>query len=279
MATATSLTDSLRMPEEPRQLALRRAGRCVACARPLAVGTRAWWDPQRRTVTCVSCWTAPAQTVESVPGGSAQREYEKRQAREREAAQRNMLTRLRYRFGGDRQSTRAWGVGAEGERILGARLEKISGDRLFVLHDRAVPNSHANIDHIVVAPSGVHLIDAKRYSGRIEIRDKGGWFSRDDRLYVAGRDRTPLITNLAKQIIALDAAVRDLTPTLPVTAALCFVNGDWQFFIDGTKIRGVAVVSSKRLERFLAREGPLSPNEIGSIGETLSTRLPPRLAT
>jgi Nuclease-related domain len=64
---------------------------------------------------------------------------------------------------------------------------------MSVLHDRRIPGSRANIDHIVVAPCGVFVIDAKNYKGRVEKRDRGGFFSTDCRLYVGGRDKTPLV--------------------------------------------------------------------------------------
>jgi len=35
----------------------------------------------------------------------------------------------------------------------------------------------ANIDHIVVCPSGVVVIDAKRYRGRPSLQTQGGFFS------------------------------------------------------------------------------------------------------
>ena len=38
------------------------------------------------------------------------------------------------------------------------------------------------------------MIDAKRYTGKIERRDRGWIFERDWRLYVHGRDRTKVVT-------------------------------------------------------------------------------------
>jgi hypothetical protein len=68
-----------------------------------------------------------------------------------------------------------------------------------VLHDRRVPGSKANIDHLSVGPAGVFVIDAKQYSGALEKRDLRGWFRVDERLYVAGRDRTKLVEGVAGQ--------------------------------------------------------------------------------
>ena len=36
-----------------------------------------------------------------------------------------------------------------------------------VLHDLAVPDSAANVDHLVIGPSGVFVIDSKQWTGSI----------------------------------------------------------------------------------------------------------------
>ncbi|WP_245561710.1 nuclease-related domain-containing protein [Agromyces italicus] len=54
-----------------------------------------------------------------------------------------------------RQSTHAWSVGAAGEEVVGARLDAIASEHIRVLHDRRIPGSRANIDHLVVTPGGV----------------------------------------------------------------------------------------------------------------------------
>lgn len=78
--------------------------------------------------------------------------------------------------------------GAVGEERVAQILQERLGDSAVLLHDRKVPGTRGNIDHIAIAAcSGVWIIDAKRYKGKVEKRDKGGWFSSDLRLYVGGR--------------------------------------------------------------------------------------------
>ncbi|MGB3375417.1 MAG: nuclease-related domain-containing protein [Microbacterium sp.] len=72
------------------------------------------------------------------------------------------------------QSTRAWERGAIGEEMLAARLKDLP-EPARVLNDRRLPGTRANIDHIVVAPSGVWVVDAKRYRAkRPTLRVEGG---------------------------------------------------------------------------------------------------------
>ena len=68
----------------------------------------------------------------------------------------------------DPQSTAAWAQGSRGERLLGEYLEKIQDEEVVVvLHDRRIPGTRANIDHVAVTRSGVvWAIDAKNYTGK-----------------------------------------------------------------------------------------------------------------
>jgi hypothetical protein len=116
-------------------------------------------------------------------------EYERRHAkREQRIRQRwGRLSGLVLALSEDPQSTRAWERGSTGETKLAQSLAKLEGDDVIVLHDRRVPGSRANIDHIVVCPSGVFVVDAKLYTGEIHVKDVGGLFSgRDLRLFVGG---------------------------------------------------------------------------------------------
>src|SRR5205085_1810838 len=61
------------------------------------------------------------------------------------------------------QSTRAWASGAAGERRVAERLAVLAGEDVLLLHDRRIPGTRANIDHLAVGPAGVYVIDAKRY--------------------------------------------------------------------------------------------------------------------
>jgi Nuclease-related domain len=42
-----------------------------------------------------------------------------------------------------------------------------------VLHDLAVPRSQANLDHLVIGPGGVFVIDSKQYRGRLQFDQSG----------------------------------------------------------------------------------------------------------
>ena len=111
-----------------------------------------------------------------VAGRSARREYERRRERRRQSARsKSGLARLFAALLGPsakekRQlaDEKRWATGAQGEAILAEFLAKRCPD-VPVLHDRRMPHSKANIDHIAVGASGVYVIDTKRYRGKIEV--------------------------------------------------------------------------------------------------------------
>jgi hypothetical protein len=64
-------------------------------------------------------------------------------------------------------ATLAWRHGAQGERRTARLLAPLERRSYQVFHDLAVPGSAANVDHLVVGPTGVYVIDSKRYRGRL----------------------------------------------------------------------------------------------------------------
>ena len=67
----------------------------------------------------------------------------------------------------------AWRRGAAGERRTARLLGQLERHGWAVLHDLAVPGSQANIDHLVIGPGGVFVIDSKQYRGRLQLDPSG----------------------------------------------------------------------------------------------------------
>jgi hypothetical protein len=48
-----------------------------------------------------------------------------------------------------------------------------------ILHDLAIPGSRANLDHLVIGPGGVFMVDPKQYRGRLQVAADGSlWHGR-----------------------------------------------------------------------------------------------------
>ncbi|MCH8563802.1 NERD domain-containing protein [Nesterenkonia sp. YGD6] len=203
-------------------------------------------------------------------GAGAQREYDRRRAKD------DARIRQKWgRFGGvaialsqEKQSTTAWAIGAEGERRVGSRLDRVALELGgLVLHDRKIPGSRANIDHILIVPSGVWVIDTKKYTGRVELRRSGGLLtSRVEKLTVRGRDCTSLVDQVLKQV----DLVRGCAPNVPVSGMLCFYRAEWP--LGGhPRTRGVHVLWPRRVKQ-VARAGTGARIDVDSIGAQLADR-------
>lgn len=181
-------------------------------------------------------------------GASARREHERRRARreERILAKHPKLGGLILALSDDPQSTTAWDTGALGEERLGQRLNEFASPTLRVLHDRRLPGSRANIDHVAVTPTGVYVIDAKRYvDRRPSLRVEGGILRpRVERLMFGSRDRTKLVDGVLNQV---DVVKTFLGADVPVTGVLCFIESDWPLIGGSFTIRGVEVLWPKKL--------------------------------
>jgi hypothetical protein len=77
---------------------------------------------------------------------------------------------LRFRVAPD---SLAWRRGAAGERRTARLLAPLERHGWAVLHDLAIPGSTANLDHLVIGPGGVVVIDSKRYRGRLRLDSDG----------------------------------------------------------------------------------------------------------
>ena len=64
-----------------------------------------------------------------------------------------------------------WQSGAFGEEATAKALLPLEREGWVVLHD--LPAEHGNVDHVVIGPPGVFLLDSKRLSGTVRIDEDG----------------------------------------------------------------------------------------------------------
>jgi hypothetical protein len=268
---------------------LRYPATCGDCGGDLARGSLAHWDKAAKTATCQPCIAASVQAVAAPAveidrgqaGASAAREWKRRHER-REASVRSQHKRL----GGllltlcsDPHSTTAWAKGALGEQAIGNSLDRLSERGIAVLHDRRIPGSRANIDHLVISQAGVFVVDTKHYKGRVEQRDVGGWFTTDLRLYVDGHDRTKLVAGTKPQVEAVRRALADREEwrDMPVTVALLFMSDDnWSLLnIKPLRFGEVYALWGKALGKLIQSGGPTRTIDIPALERALAAALPP----
>ncbi|HEY2644235.1 MAG TPA: nuclease-related domain-containing protein [Galbitalea sp.] len=223
---------------------------------------------------------AQEEIVAGTAGGSAKREFERRrdarEARVRKAHPR--VGGLLLALVDDPQSTKAWAVGAAGEERLGRRLDALVERGVRVLHDRRIPRTRANIDHIAVSPSGVFVIDAKRYVGkRPSLRVEGGIIRpRVETLIVGSRDETKLVAGVHKQV-GLVRSVLDSAGLahVPVSGMLCFVDADWPLLGGDFVVNEVRVLWPNKAADVLLRAGDVDAASAQEVHRVLAASFPP----
>lgn len=177
------------------------------------------------------------------------------------------------------RSTTAWEEGSRGERKLGRYLESLHDPAsLIVLHDRRIPGTAVNIDHVAITSTRtVWVIDAKKYAGKVQ-RVSSGWRRREARLMVGGRDRTDLAHAMARQVDAIGVALGHpliAEFALTVQPALCFVDAERALFASPFEIDGVWIGWRRALGRRLRVRGSLEPEHLISVATCLAGALPP----
>ncbi|MFC8886587.1 nuclease-related domain-containing protein [Streptomyces cinereoruber] len=104
-----------------------------------------------------------------------------------------------------------WAAGAAGERATAARLAPLARSGWTVLHDRALPTGRANLDHLLISPSGVVIVlDSKRWSARYPLSVTGG------RLMHGSQDVTARLNGLRHEAATVARALD--CPVIPLVS-------------------------------------------------------------
>ena len=153
------------------------------------------------------------------------------------------------------RSAALWEQGAAGEIAVARALEALPAGWV-VLHDLAWPErQRANIDHVAIGPGGIFVIDAKNWSGRVEVRDQV--------LLQNGRRREQAVVSA----VEASRAVQRIAPaSATCTAVLCFVRDE---HLDG-RARDVMVCTTSNLVPMLtSRPVVLDPDAVHRCAEAV----------
>jgi Nuclease-related domain len=171
-----------------------------------------------------------------------------------------VLVGWRLRFRPSTQA-RAWQRGATGERHTARLLDRLGRDGYVSFHDLTTPDSHANLDHLVLGPSGVFVIDSKQWTGHVHQSADGLVWHNHYRL-----DRT--LATIRWQAETLGRLLG-----VPVAPLVCVHGAHIQG--GGLRAQGVAVVPATRLRSALGHDQLLSEVNIERLAATARMRLRP----
>jgi hypothetical protein len=105
----------------------------------------------------------------------------------------------------------AWRRGAAGERRTARLLGPLERQGWAVLHDLALPSSQANLDHLVIGPGGVFVVDSKQYRGRLQLDPSG-------RLWHGRHPLTPTLRTVEFEADQAARVLADPQVVMPIVA-------------------------------------------------------------
>jgi hypothetical protein len=178
------------------------------------------------------------------------------------AAMLGLGWRLRFRVSPD---TLAWRRGARGERRTARLLAPLERHGWAVLHDLAIRGTAANLDHLVIGPAGVLVIDSKSYRGQLRV----------DRYGMVWHGRHLLVSALRKVLWQADQADEALGIADLQVAAIVAVHGTsvpW----GRLQADGVTIVPARRVPDLLQALPPtLGPERVAWLADRARLRFHP----
>ncbi|WP_307845590.1 nuclease-related domain-containing protein [Planomonospora sp. ID67723] len=165
----------------------------------------------------------------------------------------------------------AWRRASVAERRTEAQLKGLERRGYRTLHARAIPDSEAQIDHLVVGPTGVYAVDSEKWDKRLPVRAMShrklflGPFSQkarlDEALWEAERASQLIGEALGREIVIIPS-LAIYGPAVP-----------WRVL----NVRGVDVFDGGHVRKWITkRERSLTDAEIERIYEIAERVLPAR---
>lgn len=183
------------------------------------------------------------------------------------------VARLRRELEQAERNVHAWSVGAAGEAMVAEKLKELEPYGWLALHDVHWPGRpKANLDHVLVGPGGVLVVDAKNWSGEVRL-----W---EGNIRQNGSSREREVSGVLQQAAAL-AAVLEPDHRRLVQGWICLVG---QPELSGTTSSGVRTQGLNTLGPAVAAlpavlDPALVPTIHGYLQDLLGGATSPKLLT
>ncbi|WP_340289834.1 nuclease-related domain-containing protein [Aquipuribacter hungaricus] len=184
-------------------------------------------------------------------------------ARQQQAAARRSVEEAERKLAAARAREHAWSAGAAGEEQVADTLAGLAQLGWVVLHDVAWPGrARANLDHVLIGPGGVLVVDTKNWSGTVTVDTDRGLRSNGYRK-----------TKEIEAVQTARQALLTLVPALPpevVAGLICLAAQDQEpVLLDGV----VVVGRGQLLQHVLQRSAVLGAQAVMETAMTLGTAL------
>jgi hypothetical protein len=244
------------MSDDFKIIKARFSSKCFLCNVVINKGGEIRYYSVSKSVTCLECL---ATNSYGEAGKSAKDKALKIESKRKESVESiPIIGKFIYPFLDPSKEAQKWSKGADGEERVGSLLDELAVENNFIaIHDRKIPDSKANIDHMLVTPKGVFIIDAKNYKGLVELRKSGSFFMPGKlSLFVNGKNRDNLVEGVKWQVGTVKASLID--SNVPVVGVLAFTQNNWPWvgkpkLIDGVYLnsKGISEVINEVTSDYL----------------------------
>jgi hypothetical protein len=96
-------------------------------------------------------------------------------------------------------------------------------------------------------------------------------------LLIGGRNCTPLVENMARQVDAVEQALGTIPDrvAIPIIPVLAFVNVEWGWLPTKLELGGVTIVWPSAFADMVKQPGPFGSDAVAHLTEVLGANLPP----
>ena len=95
-----------------------------------------------------------------------------------------------------------WLAGARGEEATGRLLDSLESEGFYAIHDRQIPGGYENIDHLVLGPTGIFVVETKNYGG--------GLWLQGESIFVGRYNHDAMIAQVKRQVRAIETLIGPL---------------------------------------------------------------------
>lgn len=161
-------------------------------------------------------------------------------------------------------------AGAAGERRTAQLIDPLRHEGWTILHDRALPGTRANVDHLAISPTGAVLMpDSKHWSARYPLT------VRDRRLWHGTRDVTSRLDGLRhEQQTVARVLGGPVTPIIAMHGA--GLHDQHGQAVAELAIDGVRIIPAQRLATVMRATGHIpGPRRHDELAAHATRALPP----
>jgi hypothetical protein len=141
---------------------------------------------------------------------------------------------------------RNWIVGAHGESIVSKQLQRLP-ESYYIFNDVTPPRNRGNIDHVVVGPTGIFVIETKNYSTHYIVKGDDWYYRSRDGLRLADHAPGKQVKRNSMKLRELLIKTHSISPTLWINSIVALKG---EVSIEG-KLNGYKIMNPYELPRFI----------------------------